>query len=246
MRWVRFQYLPSRLLLLNPATQTAKHLTAASMPSSIISTKALTKSAQRLSSATVATIEGEIVSVDQEEDVFLNGIEVLTGSRRSSTATNSHHAKPATGGKHRPATSTAAPPLPSTPHGHNTSKPSHKPRPLPSTTASPDHSSYSVCQAGFGKPIKSAEKSSMVAATVAAISSMQFTLSPPNIAAGGTAMGSKSSSLSHSSRIIAAVAGHSSSAKAIAPISKSASSTHHSPATSTVAGHSSSTNAVIS
>lgn len=64
-----------------------------------ISTQALIGSVQSISVATVVTIEGQVVSIDSEEDVFLNGMKVLTGSRRSSTATSSYHTELAVDGK---------------------------------------------------------------------------------------------------------------------------------------------------
>ena len=245
-----------------PATQTVKPLATAIRPSNTISTQALIGSVQSISVATVVTIEGQVVSIDPEEDVFLNGMKVLTGSRRSSTATSSYHtelavdgkrgsisshqAKASTNGKHQAPMSTAAPPPLLTPQDHSSSEPSRKPRLLPSTTTSRHQSSNGVSQNGFGKPTNSAEESSMVAAIVAAIGSQLPTSSPPTNAAGETVMSSRSISISQLRGATSAIAGHSSFKKAMSRIGKSTSSTHHSLAPSAVAGQWSSTSTLVS
>ncbi|KAL2046150.1 hypothetical protein N7G274_001597 [Stereocaulon virgatum] len=247
-------------VVVNPATQTVKPLATAIKPSSIISTQTLIRSAQSLSAATIVTIGGQVASVAPGEDVSLNDIKALTGSRRSNTATSSyhtdlaldgtrgsissHHAKALSNGKHQAAMSTAAPPPLLTPQDHSSSEPGRKPPLLLSKSTSPHQSSNGVSQSGFVKPTNSAEESSMVAAIVVAISSLLATLSPLTNAAGDAVMSSSSISFSQSREATSAIAGHSSFKEAMSRIGKSTSSIHHSLATSTVAGRSSSTSSL--
>ena len=246
--------LAKQTIAFNPATQTAKGQTAATEQSSKLPTKALIKSAQRLSTATVVTVAGEIVSVDVEQDVFVNGIEVLTGSRRSSMATSSHHAKSAISGEDRPATSTAAPPQPLELHGHVNSRSSREIQSVLSsalqqvsehtgvkapTTPSVELSFNKPSKSRSGKSTKSAEESNTVSAILAAIKSLYT----PTIAhtTKATTPNGRGSSLSRSSRNPSILAGHMSSTKAHGSTSRITSATHHSPATSAVPSHSSST-----